>query len=59
MPRATPWVCGSDPIHYDYLIIVTGPRLAFEEVEGAVPSFSNSICTIDHTEKTYQDIKNC
>ncbi|HEX7645486.1 MAG TPA: FAD-dependent oxidoreductase [Burkholderiaceae bacterium] len=39
---------------YDYLVITTGPRLAFEEVPGSGPGgFSQSICTIDHAEKTY------
>jgi len=45
-----------DAIDYDYLVIVTGPRLAFEEVEGAGPQqYTNSVCTIGHAEKSYQD----
>ena len=42
-------------IAYDYLVIATGPRLAFEEVEGSGPvnGFSDSICTVDHAETTY------
>jgi sulfide:quinone oxidoreductase len=44
-----------ETVAYDYLIIATGPRLAFEEVEGAGPEgFTESICTVDHAEKAYQ-----
>ena len=43
-------------VAYDYLIITTGPKLAFEEIPGAGPSgFTHSICTIDHAEKTWAD----
>ncbi len=43
-------------LDYDYLIIATGPRLAFEEVQGAGPNGGHtvSICTVDHAEKAYQ-----
>jgi sulfide:quinone oxidoreductase len=41
---------------YDYLVITTGPKLAFEEVPGAGPDANtHSICTIDHAEKTWAD----
>ena len=41
-------------IDYDYLIIATGPRLAFEEVPGSGPDgHTVSICTIDHAEKAH------
>ena len=47
-----------DDVDYDYLVIITGPRLAFEEVEGAGPeNNTHSICTIDHAEKAYEDYK--
>jgi len=47
-----------EKIDYDYLFILTGPRLAFDEVEGSGPDgFSQSICTIDHAEKTYEAYK--
>jgi sulfide:quinone oxidoreductase len=47
-----------ETVDYDYLVIVTGPRLAFEEVEGSGPeNHTNSICTIDHAEKAYEDYK--
>ena len=38
-------------VPYDYLVITTGPRLAFEEVPGSGPSgHTHSICTVDHAE---------
>jgi len=41
-------------IEYDYLIITTGPRLAFEEVEGSGPEgFTQSICVTDHAEAAW------
>lgn len=43
-------------IDYDYLVIATGPKLAFEEVEGLGPKGNtHSICTLDHAEKAYED----
>jgi sulfide:quinone oxidoreductase len=39
-------------VSYDYLIIATGPKLAFEEVEGSGPEHhTQSICTVNHAEK--------
>ncbi|MDP2810254.1 MAG: FAD/NAD(P)-binding oxidoreductase [Rhodocyclaceae bacterium] len=37
-------------LDYDYLIIATGPKLAFDEVPGAGPDggHTRSICTVDH-----------
>lgn len=38
---------------YDYLIIATGPELAFDEIEGFGPEgHTNSVCTIEHAEKS-------
>lgn len=39
---------------YDYLVIATGPHLAFEEVEGLGPEkgFTQSVCTGPHAEAT-------
>ncbi|MBS0274709.1 MAG: NAD(P)/FAD-dependent oxidoreductase [Proteobacteria bacterium] len=37
---------------YDYLVIATGPDLAFDEIEGLGPNrFTQSICHVDHAEK--------
>lgn len=52
---------GGDTVDYDYLIIATGPKLAFDEVEGAGPhgGHTHSICTVDHAEsanKDYEDL---
>ena len=45
-------------VDYDYLVIATGPRLAFEEVEGLGPQgHTQSICHVDHAveaEKNWQ-----
>ena len=44
-------------VSYDYLLIATGPKLAFDEVEGSGPvnGHTQSICTVDHAEKAYDD----
>jgi sulfide:quinone oxidoreductase len=43
-----------EKVDYDYLIIATGPRLAFEEVEGSGPEgFTESVCVTDHAEKAW------
>ncbi|HEX9302356.1 MAG TPA: FAD/NAD(P)-binding oxidoreductase [Casimicrobiaceae bacterium] len=37
---------------YDYIVIATGPKLAFDEVEGLGPNgHTNSICHVDHAER--------
>ena len=40
---------------YDYLVITTGPKLAFDEVPGSGPAtgFTQSVCSIDHAEHAY------
>jgi sulfide:quinone oxidoreductase len=36
-------------IEYDYLVIATGPKLAFDEVEGLGPAgHTQSVCHVDH-----------
>jgi len=45
-------------LDYDYLVIATGPKLAFDEIEGLGPNgHTHSVCTIDHAEKAYDDWK--
>ncbi len=39
-------------IAYDYLVIATGPDLAFDEIAGLGPDgFTQSVCHVDHAEK--------
>ncbi|MFN3515361.1 MAG: NAD(P)/FAD-dependent oxidoreductase [Phenylobacterium sp.] len=40
-------------VTYDYLVIATGPDLAFDEIKGLGPhdGFTQSICHVDHAEK--------
>lgn len=39
---------------YDYLVIATGPELAFDEVEGLGPeAHTQSICHVDHATQAY------
>jgi sulfide:quinone oxidoreductase len=41
---------------YDYLVVATGPRLAFEEVPGLGPlGFTHSICTQEHAARAWED----
>ncbi len=41
-------------LEYDYLIIATGPRLAFELVDGMGPDgHTHSICHVDHAVEAY------
>jgi len=44
-------------VDYDYLVITTGPRLSFDEVEGAGPhgGHTHSVCTVEHAEKFWDD----
>jgi len=48
-------LANGESVEYDYLIIATGPRLAFEEVEGSGPEgFTESVCVTDHAEKAWE-----
>ncbi len=41
-------------VPYDYLVVATGPDLAFDEIAGLGPNaHTQSICHIDHAEKAY------
>lgn len=38
-------------VRYDYLVIATGPDLAFDEIDGFGPDrYTNSVCHIEHAE---------
>ncbi|MCC7200984.1 MAG: NAD(P)/FAD-dependent oxidoreductase [Gammaproteobacteria bacterium] len=42
-------------VSFDYLVITTGPKLAFDEIPGLGPdAFTQSICTHDHAERAWQ-----
>ena len=42
-------------VDYDYLVIATGPELAFDEIEGLGPNgHTQSVCHIDHAEAGYK-----
>jgi sulfide:quinone oxidoreductase len=49
---------GSD-INYDYLVIATGPRLAFEEVPGLGPDngYTQSVCKTGHAQASFIDFE--
>ena len=45
----------AETVDYDYLVIATGPALAFHEVEGLGPEgHTQSICTVGHAEKAWE-----
>ena len=43
-------LAGGDTLPYDYLVIATGPKLAFDEIPGFGPKHGHiqSICTLEH-----------
>ncbi|HNP64126.1 MAG TPA: FAD-dependent oxidoreductase [Woeseiaceae bacterium] len=47
-----------DTIDYDYLVITTGPKLAFDDVPGLGPDgHTQSICTLAHAQKAHSAYK--
>jgi sulfide:quinone oxidoreductase len=42
-------------VAYDFLVIATGPELAFDEIEGLGPhgGFTQSVCHVDHAEQAH------
>lgn len=43
-------------IPYDYLVIATGPKLAFDQIKGAGPQgYTQSICNLDHAKLCQED----
>ena len=48
-------VAGSTLIPYDFLVIATGPKLAFDEVPGLGPDgFTQSVCTQEHAARAFE-----
>ena len=46
---------GGRSVAYDYLVIATGPKLAFDEVPGLGPAgFTQSVCTQEHAEQAWE-----
>ena len=42
-------LAGGERLDYDYLVLATGPELAFDEIQGLGPSgFTQSICQLEH-----------
>jgi len=42
-------------IGFDYLVLTTGPKLAFEEVQGLGPAgFTQSVCTHEHAARAWE-----
>jgi len=53
--RNTLQLKGGREIAYDYLVITTGPKLAFEEVPGLGPDgHSQSVCTQEHAARAWE-----
>ena len=45
-------LANGDVVNYDYLVIATGPKLAFDEIPGLGPQgHSHSVCTTPHAEE--------
>ncbi len=57
--RNTITLANGETVDYDFLIITTGPKLAFDEVPGSGPNggFTQSVCTVDHAEQCYADFE--
>lgn len=55
---------GGETVDYDYLVITTGPKLAFDEIAGAGPvsagggGNTHSICHVDHALEFFADYEN-
>jgi sulfide:quinone oxidoreductase len=50
---------GNGTIDYDYLVIATGPKLAFDEVPGLGPvgGYTQSICKTGHADMSFVDFE--
>ena len=46
-----------ESVHYDYLVIATGPKLDFDAIEGLGPhgGHTQSVCHVNHAETAYED----
>lgn len=49
-------LCDGSTLDYDYLVIATGPKLAFDEIEGLGPEgYTSSVCHVDHAETSAEE----
>ncbi|GAB1259640.1 NAD(P)/FAD-dependent oxidoreductase [Aurantivibrio plasticivorans] len=49
-------LANGDTLDYDYLVITTGPKLAFDEVPGLGPEgYTQSICTTPHARTAFEN----
>jgi len=57
LPEENAILCGDGSrMEYDYLVVATGPALAFDEIEGFGPTKnSQSICHVDHATQLAQE----
>ncbi|MFZ0470061.1 MAG: FAD-dependent oxidoreductase [Thiogranum sp.] len=47
-------LASGNTVKYDFLVIATGPKLAFDEVEGSGPAANTvSVCTVDHAKQAW------
>lgn len=50
-------LAGGERLDYDYLVITTGPDLAYDAIEGLGPNggHTHSVCTLDHAQRAWAD----
>jgi sulfide:quinone oxidoreductase len=54
-PASVLTLASGQTLQYDYLVIATGPKLAFEEVPGFGPEgFTQSVCTQEHALRAWE-----
>lgn len=55
-PNNKVFLADGSAVDYDYLIVATGPRLAFDEIPGLGPEgYTSSVCHVDHAAVAAQD----
>jgi sulfide:quinone oxidoreductase len=55
VPEARLTLAGGAQVGFDYLVVATGPKLAFDEVPGLGPEgFTQSICTHEHAARAWE-----
>jgi len=55
-PQSQLTLRGGQKLPYDYLVITTGPKLAFDEVPGLGPAgYTQSVCTQEHATQAWEN----